>query len=68
MNATIQTIPDILVSTRGNQLEASRLLNANRATIKKYSRDFEGKYHAIVNGTLMVHRGAWGEHKRIRHG
>ncbi|MGC6389675.1 protein ninH [Ewingella sp. S1.OA.A_B6] len=65
MIATIQTIPDILVTTRGNQMEAARLLSANRATIKKYSRDFDGKQHAIVNGVLMVNRGGWGQHKRL---
>lgn len=65
MNANIQTIPEVLVTTRGNQMEAARLLSANRATIKKYSRDFDGKQHAIVNGVLMVHRGGWGEYKRL---
>ncbi|WP_105476133.1 protein ninH [Escherichia coli] len=60
MNATIQTIPELLIQTRGNQTEVARILNCNRATVRKYIGDKEGKRHAIVNGVLMVHRG-WGK-------
>ncbi|MDO2567587.1 protein ninH, partial [Escherichia coli] len=42
---------------RGNMTEVSRKLNCNRATVRKYVGDKEGKRHAVVNGVLMVHRG-----------
>ena len=57
MNATIQTIPELLIQARGNMTEVSRKLNCNRATVRKYVGDKEGKRHAVVNGVLMVHRG-----------
>lgn len=57
MNATIQTIPELLIQARGNMTEVSRKLNCNRATVRKYIGDKEGKRHAVVNGVLMVHRG-----------
>jgi len=61
MNVNIQTIPELLIKTRGNQTELARILKSNRTTIRKYHRDKEARFHAIVNGVLMVHRGAWGE-------
>ncbi|QUG75992.1 protein ninH [Erwinia sp. E602] len=64
MIGTLSTIPELLVVTRGNQTEAARQLNSNRATVKKYSRDFQATHHAIVNGVLMIYRGQLGEHKR----
>ncbi|EMQ8410822.1 protein ninH, partial [Escherichia coli] len=36
MNATIQTIPELLILARGNMTEVSRKLNCNRATVRKY--------------------------------
>ncbi|EFX9171649.1 TPA: protein ninH [Escherichia coli] len=57
MNATIQTIPELLILARGNMTEVSRKLNCNRATVRKYISDKEGKRHSVVNGVLMVHRG-----------
>ncbi|TXR03886.1 protein ninH [Escherichia coli] len=57
MNATIQTIPELLIQARGNLTEVSRNLNCNRATVRKYVGDKEGKRHAVVNGVLMGHRG-----------
>ncbi|EFE9078384.1 TPA: protein ninH [Escherichia coli O146] len=57
MNVKIQTIPELLVMVRGNQTEVARILNCNRATVRKYIGDKEGKRHAVVNGVLMVHRG-----------
>ncbi|EQA2466506.1 protein ninH, partial [Shigella flexneri] len=42
---------------RGNMTEVSRMLNCNRATVRKYAEDKEGKGHAIVDGVLIVHRG-----------
>ncbi|EES2155804.1 protein ninH, partial [Escherichia coli] len=57
MNAKIQTIPELLICTRGNQTEVARILNCNRATVRKYIGDKEGKRHAVVNGVLMAHRG-----------
>lgn len=61
MNAKIQTIPELLICTRGNQTEVARILNCNRATVRKYVDDKDAKKHAIVNGVLMVHRG-WGKY------
>ncbi|EER8075837.1 protein ninH [Escherichia coli] len=60
MNAKIQTIPELLICTRGNQTEVARILNCSRNTVRKYTGDKEGKRHAIVNGVLMIHRG-WGK-------
>ncbi|HDL6465514.1 TPA: protein ninH [Escherichia coli] len=57
MNVKIQTIPELLVMVRGNQTEVARILNCNRATVRKYIDDKDAKKHAIVNGVLMVHRG-----------
>ncbi|ELJ9861505.1 protein ninH [Escherichia coli] len=57
MNATIQTIPELLIQARGNMTEVSRKLHCNRATVRKYVGDKQGERHAIVNGILMVHRG-----------
>ncbi|WLS77372.1 protein ninH [Erwinia pyri] len=68
MNAQLNTIPELLIITRGNQTEAAKKLNSNRATIRKYARDFQATQHAIVNGVLMVYRGQLGEHKRNNHG
>lgn len=44
--------------------EVSRKLNCNRATVRKYVGDKEGKRHAVVNGVLMVHRG-WDKGKLL---
>ncbi|AAP16203.1 protein ninH [Escherichia coli O28ac] len=57
MSVKIQTIPELLIQTRGNMTEVSRMLNCNRATVRKYAEDKEGKGHAIVDGVLIVHRG-----------
>jgi hypothetical protein len=67
MNAQLTTIPELLTLTRGNQTEAARKINSNRATIRKYARDFKATQHAIVNGVLMVYRGQLGQHKRNGH-
>ncbi|MDC3447939.1 protein ninH [Escherichia coli] len=57
MTFTVKIIPDRLVEAYGNQTEVARILNCNRATVRKYIGDKEGKRHAVVNGVLMVHRG-----------
>ncbi|EAA1956749.1 TPA: protein ninH [Escherichia coli] len=57
MTFTVKIIPDMLVEAYGNQTEVARILNCNRATVRKYIGDKEGKRHAVVNGVLMVHRG-----------
>ena len=57
MTFTVKIIPDMLVEAYGNQTEVARILNYNRATVRKYIGDKEGKRHAVVNGVLMVHRG-----------
>nr|DAG73126.1 MAG TPA: NinH protein [Caudoviricetes sp.] len=54
MNATIQTIPELLIQTRGNQTEVARMLSCARGTVLKYNRDSKGERHVIVNGVLMV--------------
>ncbi|EGZ7372372.1 protein ninH, partial [Escherichia coli] len=48
MTFTVKTIPDMLVEAYGNQTEVARILNCNRATVRKYIGDKEGKRHAIV--------------------
>ena len=63
MNATIQTIPELLIQTRGNQTEVARMLSCARGTVLKYNRDSKGERHVIVNGVLMVKQG-----KRCRPG
>ncbi|WP_338577001.1 protein ninH [Erwinia sp. E_sp_B01_1] len=63
---TVSSIPEMLVSARGNQTLVAELLGASRGTIRKYARDFKAEHHAIVNGTLMINRGHLGEHKRIK--
>ena len=60
MNATIQTIPELLIQTRGNQTEVGRMLSWARGTVLKYNRDSKGERHAIVNGVLMVKQGKRG--------
>lgn len=64
MNAVIQTIPELLVKARGNQTEVGRIIGISRQTVHEYVRDFEGKKHAIVNGTLMVAQGNRGPRKK----
>ncbi|HAO9386630.1 protein ninH [Escherichia coli] len=60
MNATIQTIPELLIQTRGNQTEVARMLSRARGTVLKYNRDSKGERHVIVNGVLMVKQGKRG--------
>lgn len=43
MTFTVKTIPDMLVEAYGNQTEVARILNCNRATVRKYIGDKEGK-------------------------
>lgn len=64
MIADIQTIPEMLIKTRGNQTEVERMLKASRGTIRKYVNDRKAQRHAIVNGTLMIFRGELGIWKR----
>ncbi|QZA70480.1 DNA binding protein [Erwinia phage AH03] len=49
----VKTIPDLLVDTFGNQSELARRLGINRATLRKFIKDKDGKQHAIVNGVFM---------------
>ncbi|WP_407242427.1 protein ninH [Escherichia coli] len=56
MNATIQTIPELLIQTRGNQTEVARMLSCARGTVLKYNRDSKGERHVIVtNGAIVIH-------------
>lgn len=57
MKATVNTIHELLPSTRGNITELARILNCDRATLRKYIRDKDGQYHAVVNGKLMARPG-----------
>ncbi|MCW7199804.1 phage NinH family protein [Escherichia coli] len=43
MTFTVKTIPDMLLEAYGNQSEVARILNCNRATVRKYIGDKEGK-------------------------
>ncbi len=47
MNATIQTIPELLIQTRGNQTEVARMLSCARGTVLKYNR--------VTNGAIVIH-------------
>ncbi|WP_346827275.1 protein ninH [Serratia inhibens] len=49
-----QTIPELLVTTRGNMTELGRQLQCRRETIREYVRDFKAERHCIVNGVLMT--------------
>lgn len=48
------TLHDFMVTVRGNQTEAARLLDVSRNTIRKFIDDRDGKYHRIINGSLMT--------------
>lgn len=50
----IQTIPDLLIGTRGNMSELARNLNCQRQTIAVYARDFKAERHCVLNGILMT--------------
>lgn len=64
MNITTQTIPELLVKTRGNQTEVARLLDCNRGTVAKYIYDKDATQHIIVNGRLMVDASGKGQGRR----
>lgn len=57
MNALIKTIPELLVTTRGNQTKVGEILGISRHTVREYARDFEAKKHIVINGVLMVAQG-----------
>ncbi|MFQ6245288.1 helix-turn-helix domain-containing protein [Yersinia enterocolitica] len=63
MNVEIRTIPEMLIDTRGNMSALAKMLGINRATVKKYHRDKEAKYHAIVNGIFMASHGDSGKNR-----
>lgn len=67
MTFSIKTIPDMLIEAYGNQTEVARRLSCHRDTVRRYVYDNESKYHAIVNGVLMVHRGWSGRHDSNQH-
>lgn len=52
--AEIETVHTFLPKVRHNQTEASRVLNANRGTVRKYLDDRNGKYHRIIDGVLFT--------------
>ncbi|MGE1562099.1 MULTISPECIES: phage NinH family protein [Pantoea] len=62
--AIVQTIPELLVETRGNMAAVGRMTGIARQTVKCYARDVDGKKHAIVNGVLMVAQGNRGPRKK----
>ncbi|WP_208952279.1 HTH domain-containing protein [Rahnella sp. ChDrAdgB13] len=62
---TTQTIPELLIATRGNITELARRLDVNRSTVMKYARDNNATGHIIVNGCLMVKTA---KKQRSRHG
>lgn len=64
MNIATQTIPELLVKTRGNQTEVARLLDCNRGTVAKYIYDKDATQHVIVNGRLMVDASGKGQSRR----
>jgi len=54
MTNIIETIPELLVKTRGNQSDLARKLGISRLTLKKYINDKGMKEHVIINGVLMT--------------
>ncbi len=60
MNATIQTIPELLIQTRGNQTEVARMLSAQEEQCSSTTETAKGERHVIVNGVLMVTPGKKG--------
>ena len=60
MTYDIKTIPDLLVTTRGNMSEVSKILGVHRTTVCKYARDRDAKHHAIINGVFMAAQGKRG--------
>ncbi|MCC3703614.1 helix-turn-helix domain-containing protein [Rouxiella badensis] len=54
MDINVKTIPDLLVSTRGNQAQLARILGVSRLTLKKYVNDRKAEEHAVINGVLMT--------------
>ncbi|EBV1536608.1 protein ninH [Salmonella enterica subsp. enterica serovar Chester] len=67
MTHTVKTIPDMLIETYGNQTEVARRLSYHRNTVRRYLFDKEARYHAIVNGVLMIHQGGRGIYDRNQH-
>ncbi|EDG1030352.1 protein ninH [Salmonella enterica subsp. enterica serovar Kentucky] len=67
MTHAIKTIPDMLIETYGNQTEVARRLSCHRNTVRRYLYDKEARYHAIVNGVLMIHQGGRGIYDRNQH-
>ncbi|EDG2749930.1 protein ninH, partial [Salmonella enterica] len=53
--------------TYGNQTEVARRLSCHRNTVRRYLYDKEARYHAIVNGVLMIHQGGRGVYDRNQH-
>ena len=62
--AIVQTIPELLVETRGNMAAVGRMTGIARQTAKCYARAGDGKKHAIGNGVLMVAQGNRGPRKK----
>ncbi len=50
----IQTIPEMLISSRGNMSAVARKLQCQRHTVANYARDFKAERHCVVNGILMT--------------
>lgn len=49
-----QTIPELLISSRGNMSAVARKLQCQRHTVANYARDFKAERHCVVNGILMT--------------
>ncbi|WP_316250785.1 protein ninH [Pantoea agglomerans] len=64
MTPQVTSIPQLLIETRGNQTAVGRAIKSTRITVRKYARDFNCRYHVVVNGVLMVSQGDRGLHKR----
>jgi|GEM_PF-532129 len=64
MTPQLTSIPQMLIKTRGNMSELSKVFGVTRHTIRRYARDFECKAHVVINGVLMVSQGNRGHHKR----
>lgn len=67
MTPQLTSIPQMLIKTRGNMSELSKVFGVTRHTIRRYARDFECNAHVVINGVLMVSQGNRGHHKRKPH-
>lgn len=53
MKHKIQSVPELLVETYGNQSELARRLGINRGTLREFLYDNNCRRHVVLNGVFM---------------